>query len=217
MNFTYEKYADVKLAICIPARDMMHTATTFALWNLCAYLKNVGVNSTLFISPGTLIANQRHELVKNAQEWEATHVMFIDSDMTFDPLHVLRLLDFDEAIVGAAYSKRVEPLIVTAWTEIDNWDSWVDPTLQTESHIKVEAMGLGFCLIKIEVFEELNLPLFQLGFYDGQYTGEDIEFFRKCNDYEIDIWLDVATTCELGHVGIKNYKVDDDIVVDLET
>lgn len=212
-----KKYANVKLAICIPTRDMMHTATTFALWNLCASLKDLGINSNLFISPGTLIANQRHELVKNAQEWGATHVMFIDSDITFDPMHVVGLIEFDEDIVGAAYSKRVEPLIVTAWTEIGNWDSWVDPMQQTESHIKVEAMGLGFCLIKIEVFDKLSLPWFQLGFYNGQYTGEDIEFFRKCNENQIDIWLDVATTCELGHVGIKNYKVDDGIVVDLET
>ena len=113
MNFTYEQYSDIKIAVCIPARDMMHTATSFALWNLCAYLKEVGVTSTLFISPGTLIANQRHELVKHAQEWEATHVMFIDSDMTFDPMHVLRLLDFDEEIpirhVGRHRSLRLDP------------------------------------------------------------------------------------------------------------
>lgn len=217
MNFTYGNYKNIRLAVCIPARDQMHTATMFALWNLCAYLKEIGIISTLFVSPGTLIANQRHELVKCAQEWEATHLMFIDSDMSFDPLHVVRLLDFEEDIVGAAYSKRVEPLITTAWTEIDNWDSWVDPTKQTDSHIKVAAMGLGFCLIKMSVFEELDLPWFQLGFTNGQYTGEDIEFFRKCGEYNIDIWLDVQTTCEIGHLGIKNYKVDDDIVVDLET
>ena len=217
MSASKKKYANVKLAICIPARDMMHTATSFCLFNLAQVLNKLGIDSKLFISPGTLIANQRHELVKSAKEWTATHVMFIDSDITFEPIHVLRLLDFDEPIVGAAYSKRVEPLIVTAWTEIDNWDSWVDPIEQTQSHIKIQAMGLGFCLIKMSVFDELTLPWFQLGFYNGHYTGEDIEFFRKCNDNNIDIWLDVATTCELGHIGVKNYKVDDDIVVDLET
>jgi hypothetical protein len=217
MSVSKKKYANVRLAICIPARDMMHTATSFCLFNLAQVLNKLGIDSKLFISPGTLIANQRHELVKSAEEWQATHVMFIDSDITFEPIHVLRLLDFDELIVGAAYSKRVEPLIVTAWTEIDNWDSWVDPIEQTQSHIKIQAMGLGFCLIKMSVFDELTLPWFQLGFYNGQYTGEDIEFFRKCNDNNIDIWLDIATTCELGHIGVKNYKVDDDIVVDLET
>ena len=208
-------YEDIKLAICIPARDMMHTNTCFALYNLAEYLIGQGIENKLFISPGTLIANQRYELVKSAQEWSATHVMFIDSDIEFESQHVTNLIDFDEDIVGAAYSKRASPFVATAWTEIDKWDSYVRPSEQTDSHIKVAAMGLGFCLIKIDVFDKIDQPWFQLGYYNGQYTGEDIEFFRKC--ISTDIWLDVVTTCELGHLGTKSYKVDDGIEVDLET
>jgi hypothetical protein len=209
-------YRQVKLAVCIPARDQMHTATSFCLYNLANVLTELGIDNKLFISPGTLIANQRHELVKSAKDWSATHVMFIDSDIEFQPYHVTNLLDFDESIVGAAYSKRVEPFLTTAWKEIDKWSTYVRPLEQTESHIKIAAMGLGFCLIKIEVFDKINLPWFQLGFTNGQYTGEDIEFFRKCKDV-VDIWLDVQTTCELGHLGTKSYKVDGGIDVDLET
>lgn len=208
---------NIKIAICIPARDQMHTATAFYLYKLGHILTKLKIENTLLISPGTLIANQRHELVRSAIDWGATHVMFIDSDIEFDADHVLKLLEFDEDIVGAAYSKRVAPFITTAWTEIDNWDSWVDPLKQTDSHIKIAAMGLGFCLIKISVFDKIDLPWFQLGFTNGQYTGEDIEFFRKCNDAGIDIWLDVQTTCELGHLGTKSFKVAGGVKVDLAT
>lgn len=210
-------FSQVRLAVCIPARDQMHTATAFHLYNLSQVLTRLDIDNKLFISPGTLIANQRHELVKSAQEWNATHVLFIDSDIEFTAQHVLNLLEFDEPIVGAAYSKRIEPFITTAWTEIDNWDSWVNPLQQTDSHIKIAAMGLGFCLIKIEVFTQLDLPWFQLGFHHNQYTGEDIEFFRKCSANDIDIWLDVQTTCELGHLGTKSYKVSGGIEVTLAT
>jgi hypothetical protein len=201
----------------MPARDQMHTATAFHMYNLANELTGKNIIHKLFVSPGTLVADQRHELVKSAIAWGATHVMFIDSDIEFNTTHVLNLLEFDEDIVGAGYSKRVEPFITTAWTEIDNWDTWINPLKQTDSHIKIQAMGLGFCLIKTSVFDKVSKPWFQLGYSNDQYTGEDIEFFRKCNNEKIDIWLDVQTTCELGHIGTKTYKVLGGIEVGLAT
>lgn len=208
---------DVRLAVCIPTRDIIHSACAYSLYNLATILTELKIDHKLFLSPGTLIANQRHELVLAAKEWNATHIMFIDSDIEFSPYNVINLLEFDEKIVAAAYSKRVEPIITTAWHYINDWNSHVQVEEQTESHIKVEAVALGFCLIDITVFDELDLPWFQLGFYDGQYTGEDIEFCRKCLDKDITIWLDIQTTCELGHIGIKKFKVVDDIEVTLAT
>jgi hypothetical protein len=211
------KNQDVRLAVCIPCRDTMHSACSFSLYNLAKVLTEFGITHTMFMSPGTLIANQRHELVKTAKEWQATHVLFIDSDIEFEAHHVLKLIEFEELIVGAAYSKRVEPIITTAWHTLYDWDSWVRVEEQTDSHIKIQAMGLGFCLIETKVFDQLDLPWFQLGFYNGQYTGEDIEFFRKCNEAGIPIWLDIQTTCELGHLGTKSFKVVDGIEVNLAT
>jgi hypothetical protein len=208
---------DIRIAVCVPTRDIMHSSCAYSLYNLATSLTEYGIEHKLFVSPGTLIANQRHELVLSAQEWGATHVMFIDSDIEFSPYHVIDLIEFDEEIAGAAYSKRVEPIIPTAWHKIDDWNSYIKVEEQTESHIKIEAMGLGFCLIKMSVFERLDLPWFQLGFHNNQYTGEDIEFFRKCNDNSIPIWLDIQITCELSHLGTKRFKVVDDIEINLAT
>jgi hypothetical protein len=78
-------------------------------------------------------------------------------------------------------------------------------------------MALGFCLIRIDVFDSLDLPWFILGFANGQYTGEDIEFFRKCKQYNVPVWLDVKVSFEIGHLGVKEFKNADDIVVSLAT
>jgi len=201
------KATESKVAVCIPARDQMHTATSFCLYNLASQLTKAGIENTLFVSPGTLIANQRHELVVSAIEWGATHVLFIDSDMMFEPAHVFRMLRKDLDIIGAAYSKRAEPFITTAWERIDDWDSWVRVEDYKTDIIQVQAMALGFCLIKTSVFERIDLPWFQLGFYEGQYTGEDIEFFRKAGQAEIPIWLDLEVTRSLGHLGTFEFKV----------
>jgi hypothetical protein len=196
-----------RVAVCLPARDQMHTATSFCLYNLAQDLTHNRIEHTLFVSPGTLIANQRHELVKSSIEWGATHVLFIDSDITFQPEHVLSLIEHKLPIVGAAYSKRVEPIIPTAWYNIDDWDSWIKVEEHSEDLIEVAAMGLGFCLIETSVFEKLSLPWFQLGFKQGQYTGEDIEFFRKVSENDIPIYLDINVTKELGHLGTFEFKV----------
>jgi hypothetical protein len=206
-----------KIAICIPTREQMHSRCAFSLYNLGKALSKAGIEHALFLSPGTLIANQRHELVVAAREWGATHVMFIDSDIIFKPSHVIELINFDEPVVGGAYSKRIEPVIATAWHSIDNWDTHVRLHEQTDSHIQVEAMALGFCLIKIQVFDNLELPWFILGFKDGQYTGEDIEFFRNCKNNNVPVWLDVKVSLEIGHLGTKEFKNANDIVVSLAT
>lgn len=207
----------VRLAVCMPTREQMHSRCAFSLYNLGQHLSEAGIEHRLFLSPGTLIANQRHELVKAAQEWSATHVMFIDSDIVFESSHVIDLIDFNEPVVGAAYSKRVDPIITTAWHRIDDWNTHVRLLEQTHSHIQVDAMALGFCLIDIRVFDSLELPWFILGFSHGQYTGEDIEFFRKCKQANIPVWLDVKTSLEIGHLGVKEFKNSDGVVVDLST
>jgi hypothetical protein len=207
MSFIDSLDRQVRLAVCIPARDQMHTATSYDLWNLAQHLSARNIQSKLFISPGTLIANQRHELVLAAKEWGATHVMFIDSDMTFSASCVTALLEQDEEIVGAAYSKRVPPFITTAWYSIDNWDTWVRTNEVDEMLVQVDCMALGFCLIRVDVFDRIEQPWFQLGFYNGQYTGEDIEFFRKVKEANIPVWLDIEVTKALGHLGTHAFNV----------
>jgi len=210
-------YKNVKLAVCIPTRDQMHSRTTFCLYNLADRLRAVGIDHRLFLSPGTLIADQRAELVKASKEWGATHLMFIDSDIMFDPQHALNLLDFNEMVVAAAYSKRVEPLISTAWFRIDDWNTHVRLHNQTQSHVNIEAVALGFCMINMEVFEKMKEPWFSICFREGAYTGEDIEFCRNCLYENIPIWLDVKTSLEIGHLGTKEYRNDVGIQVALAT
>ena len=215
-------YSKIRLAVCLPTREQMHSRCAFSLYHMGIKLSNLGITHGLFLSPGTLIANQRHELVLAAKEWKATHILFIDSDIVFQSEHVVDLINFDEPIVGAAYSKRLEPIIPTAWHSIDNWGTYVRLEEQTESHIKVEAMGLGFCLIKTEVFDQVDLPWFNLSFHQGpgvkpHYSGEDIWFFRKCKEQNIPVWLDVKSSLEIGHLGVKEFRNADGIEVVLAT
>lgn len=198
-------YSDVKLAVCIPARDQMHTATSFCLYQLATVLTNLGIDNKLFVSSGTLIVNQRHELIKAAKEWSATHVMFIDSDMEFTPQCVLSLLDRQLQVVAGAYSKRAEPFVATAWYKIGDWNSHV--TDFNDDIVQCDAIATGFMLIEMTVFDTLPQPWFKLGWYNDQYVGEDIEFCRMLLDHNIPLYLDMTVSKKLGHLGTKSYKI----------
>jgi len=200
------KSNSLKIAVCIPARDQMHTATSYCLYNLSQVLTRLNIDNKLFISSGTLIVNQRHELVVSAQEWGASHVMFIDSDMEFTPSCVLDLINRNVDVVAAAYSKRVEPFVTTAWNKIDDWNSHIIEA--TDDVVLCEAVAMGFMLIKISVFDTIPLPWFKLGWYNGQYVGEDIEFCRMMLEHKIPLHLDTQVTQQLGHLGTSSFKVD---------
>lgn len=201
------KNYNLRLAVCIPARDQMHTATSYCLWQLCSLLKSQGIETKLFVSLGTLIVDQRQELVLSAKEWNATHVLFIDSDIEFEAESVLNLIAHKTMVAAGCYSKRVEPFINTAWYKIDDWDSWVRIKNDSTGLIEVAAVSLGFALIEMSVFDQLSDPWFELGYQQRHYLGEDIEFCRKLNQAKIKILLDLDVSKKIKHLGVQAFSV----------
>jgi len=74
------KLEDVSVAICVPARDMVHTVFAFGLAELMTYNAQKGIRTSVHVNMGTLVVNQRETLVQQALDVGATHIMWIDSD-----------------------------------------------------------------------------------------------------------------------------------------
>lgn len=87
---------------------------------------------------------------------QSTHILYIDSDMSFAPELVTDMLLFNEPVVGAVYRQRKEPV---------SWAGSGTGASQTERRgdfMKVEGVGFGCTLIRrdavtkmIEKFPEL--------------------------------------------------------------
>ena len=81
------------IAVCTPARDMVHANFTFCMVNMVAHHT---INTTdavsLKIMQGTLIQTQRADLCLDAMAEGCTHILFVDSDMTFPQDMIERLL-----------------------------------------------------------------------------------------------------------------------------
>ncbi len=80
-------------------------------------LYNINVE-VLFCKNDSLITRARNNLIAKAMyDEKMTHVLFIDNDITWDPIDVLKLILGDKDIIGGIYPMKSY-----------NWDKLTDPT-----------------------------------------------------------------------------------------
>ena len=200
------------IAVCTPARDMVHTMFTYDLVNMVAnHTLNTNDAISLKISQGTLIANQRAELCLDAMREKCTHVLFIDSDMRFPHDMIERLLQHDLDIVATNCARRRMPTGPTAQIYKENGERELVYTMPESIGLQeVGSVGMGVMLIKANVFAKLAEPWFETPWRHDKrgYIGEDVFFCKKARDAGFKIWIDHDVSKEIGHIGMFEFKHD---------
>jgi hypothetical protein len=200
------------IAVCTPARDMVHTMYSYDLVNMVAY-HTINTNDavSLKISQGTLIANQRAELSLDAMGEGCTHILFIDSDMRFPQDMIGRLVKHDLDIVATNCARRRMPTGPTAQLYKENGERELVWTMPESTGLQeVGSVGMGVMLIKREVFEALAEPWFETPWRVDKrgYIGEDVFFCQKAAAAGFKIWIDHDVSKEIGHIGTFEFKHD---------
>jgi hypothetical protein len=200
------------IAVCTPARDMVHTMFTYDLVNMvCFHTLNTNDAISLKISEGTLIANQRAELSLDAMREGCSHILFIDSDMRFPQDMISRLLAHDLDIVATNCARRRMPTGPTAQIYKENGDRelvWSMP--ESTGLQEVGSVGMGVMMIKAGVFKALSEPWYETPWRHDKrgYIGEDVFFCRKAREAGFKIWIDHDVSKEIGHIGMFEFKHD---------
>lgn len=200
----------MRVGICIPARGTMEIGTAFDLAALVNYTnKNSKIEIKLYTSAGTLIFDQRNNLVKSALEEDCTHILFIDADMRFPKDSLTRLISHNKAIVGVNATTRAEPVKPTAKTLEVNDDHvvWHPVFSKGKTGIEVvDGIGCGVMLIDACVFKELEKPWF---FFEklpnDKVLGEDIYFCIKSADIGFKTYVDHELSQAIKHIGTYQY------------
>jgi hypothetical protein len=200
------------IAVCTPARDMVHTMYSYDLVNMVAYhTLNTNDAVSLKISQGTLIANQRAELSLDAMREGCTHILFIDSDMRFPQDMIGRLLKHDLDILATNCARRRMPTGPTAQLYKENGERELVWTMPESTGLQeVGSVGMGVMLIKANVFEALAEPWFETPWRVDKrgYIGEDVFFCQKAAAAGFKIWIDHDVSKEIGHIGTFEFKHD---------
>lgn len=205
--------------IAIPTRD--HVASELFLscmltdWSFTP----PGTTVSWQVVQGSILPAQRNELV---QRMEGDWILFIDSDMAFDPLAIGRLVatrdEFDLDIVGGLCFQRVAPYQPTLYMRHGPDDGgYLFREQWDDDIVEVDGTGMAFLLIHRRVFERMvrvfeNRPGFTwppreerlkirppnfFRWTDG--LGEDLRFCQEAKTAGSRIWVD--TRIEIQHVG----------------
>ena len=136
---------------------------------------------------------------------DADYLLFLDQDMLI-PMNLIELLkEHNKGIVSALYyGKNETPQLPTFMVKKDGEYKRVEK-FPKNSLIKVDAIGLGACLIKREVMEKISETLGDEPFFKFSYPsrlkeiGEDIYFCELAKKAGYEIYVD--TRFAVGHVG----------------
>lgn len=155
-------------------------------------------------SKTSIIEVGRNHLVSSASMIEATHLLFLDSDIMCPPDTLERLLGHGKDMVGATYVMRRAPYRLTH-TNLDGTH-----TLSSDSLHEVKRLPTGCLLIDMKVFSTLGQPVFRVPWDEkGNYTSEDNDFCDRARLAGYSCWLDPKLSGELKHLGQYGYSVTD--------
>ena len=142
---------------------------------------------------GCEIASSRNRAVHEARKVKATHLLFVDYDMFFDPETISKLLEQDKDIIGAAYNMRKDPPKSTAVP--------IETPAPEDKPFKCHILGTGLMLINMKVFDTFESPWFIFAWQkDGTMLyGEDSFFCQKAIAAGTDVWAD--PTLGVKHIG----------------
>jgi len=154
------------MKIFLPVICYNHTCNTefmMSLLRLITFAKDNNIAIVIFpITFESLINRARNAAVAHfLSEQNATHLLFIDSDISFEPNDVIKLIQANKDVVGAAYPQKwlntslfnpsaTNPLELCTTPSVHLVDKQQISPLMEASYITT-----GFLLIKREVFSKL--------------------------------------------------------------
>jgi len=213
----------MSLLICTPIHGGGQTAYWLSVLKLQEVLINSGFDhSFLILENESLVQRARNNAVTTFLETDFKRMLFIDSDIQFEPEDVQRLWNADKDMVCGAYSMKREDCPTSAWVNGELVD--LD---QLDGLTEISFAGTGFVMYKRKLFEDMkshyperihkegkpgeNVLSHRVSFAwfdprveDGIYYSED---YAQCLDWRNmggKIWIDPSI--HLTHWGSKGYS-----------
>jgi hypothetical protein len=224
--------------ICTPIARNPAWEYTASLAATLLFLNEQGIGVSFHFVVGSAIVHRaRNELVAHFLASSFTDLLFIDDDMQFSPLSVMRLLGSDKPLIGGVGRQRnskpnTDPS-VWCWRPLR--DAAGAPIRDEMGAVEVRGFGAAFMLISRQVFLRLAEahpewkragnadwpPEVRAGYFEFFTQTEGDEFGELSEDYGFchrwrqlgeRVWAD--PTIRLGHVGAFNYtgSVDETLI-----
>lgn len=158
---------------------------------------------TMGFIQSTYVHVGREAVLQGALERKATHVLWLDTDMTFPPDIAIRLANHQVPIVACNCVMRNPRRLCTAF----RGGSRVQTRSDSSELESVDTVGLAVMLMRTTVVDDLPRPFFRHGINDaGEDIGEDVMFCRKVRGAGHQIFIDHDLSKEIGHIGQHTFR-----------
>jgi hypothetical protein len=217
-------FRKIHLHIGIPCYGGMvsePTMTSFLRFTLLAQQAGLNWSLDTMVNESLVTRARNNLMAKMMTNKDATHFMFIDADIRFQPESILQMLAYDKDVIGGLYPKKALPV---------NYVINLKPETKIQGDIfTVDTMGTGFLLFKRNVYERLIAAHPECKYVDdvglgkqyepmmysifdceiderGHYLSEDWLFCRRWQKIGGEIWAHSKVL--LNHVGHYEYAGD---------
>lgn len=199
----------MKTFIALPCMDKVDTPHYVSMLKLFSQLKG---EITFSVTNCTLIYDARNILAQKAVASGCDRILWLDSDIVFDPDVIDRLsahIDSGKDFISGLYFGRKNPIMMTLFKELEykrleGSDNQVVPIAEPyedyprDSVFEIAAAGFGCCMVKTElvrrVAQKYGLPFAPLiGF------GEDLSFCKRATELGAKLYCD--SSIKVRHIG----------------
>ena len=197
----------MKTLVALPCMDMVHTVFMKSLLGM----DRVGTCGFAF-SCSSLIYDARNTLAKQAVTEGYDRVLWLDSDMDFQPDLLKRLSeDMDEGrdLVTGLYFKRKAPVKPVVYKSLGYYkepnENAVTPVAVSyddypqDSIFPIAGCGFGGCLVSVDLIKRVG-DKFGLPFSPIMGFGEDLSFCSRATQLGVELFCD--SRIKMGHVGL---------------
>jgi FkbM family methyltransferase len=147
------------------------------------------------------------------------YLFSVDSDISFPPNTLTKLLAHDKDVVSGLYIQRKPGLHILEIYEHNTRGGVSNmpyEKLKGRPLVEIAGCGFGCALVKAEVMRKIGYPQFEYhSAIDHRNTvSEDVDFCRKARDKGFKIWADSSVLC--SHTGSFTFNVDNAITATLD-
>ena len=185
----------------------------------------------IILNGHSVIQMARNRVLREFLKTDSEMLVWIDSDISWNPMDLLKLCLHDEDVVGATYRKKLAT--ATEFT-VQLQRGNLDP--DKRGLLEVDRIGTGFLRVTRKALEDLTKDcnhldlynkadethtiggsgkyqdsqtefiynVFEVGIYKGEFLSEDFIFCEKLKEKGYKIMMD--TKIDLGHEGSYIYR-----------
>lgn len=206
--------ADIRLVIGIPTTGLVAMGFAYSLCGLSSFIAARGLPSrpgesieiTMDVQESSVIHTNREQIVSRCIERDATHLLFLDHDMVFEPQIIDVLFGRRHPIVCTNYKIKNEAN--TDFVAVDLNGHRVKTKEDSSGLQPIAYSGFGVSLFEVAAFKRTPQPWFMPEFVASanQYTTEDNPCYRRLREAGHTVYLDQdASKLITGHIGLHGW------------